>query len=83
MGEPIGELCEPRIEVELRTSPHAEQLERLVGDEDDRDEAVLCLENGEVVGELAGVGAAPWSLAAGLAILALHRLFDRPRTERQ
>jgi benzoate membrane transport protein len=30
----------------------------------------------------AGVGAAPWSLAAGLTILALHRLFDRPKATR-
>ena len=31
----------------------------------------------------AGVGAAPWSLAAGLAILALHRIFDRPKAAQQ
>jgi benzoate membrane transport protein len=31
----------------------------------------------------AGVGAAPWSLAAGLAILGLHRLFDRPKAARR
>jgi benzoate membrane transport protein len=31
----------------------------------------------------AGVGAAPWSLAAGLAILALHRMFDRPKAAQQ